>query len=645
MTSVLGLEMRTTGVLTLLVASTAAVVGCGADTINPAAGQSVQVEIAPTNVQATPRQRVAFASVVTGTALTAVVWTVVETSGGTIDANGLYTAPSTGGTYHVTASSVANPAAVASATVAVSPAPVGVAGGCASEPIRSTGAKYYFCDCQAGASTGCVAGNDANAGTDINAPKRTLSAATTIFSNMNGGDTVAFCRGGRWAAGSWGGPTNSRCTATSTCDVRSYAPPWGGNGARPYFPYNGSGNSFWDFGNGTTTNGYMRFQGLEVRGGGSSTQDGAFVYNGAHDILWCDNLISGFRYAFYFVNSLHDQDVTLQPNLNVVSNVVTDNYHGGYLGASSGGHIDYNTFARNGVAGGGRDHNVYLANADSPNNNANAPLDAANMSVSNNYFADATAYGTTSCQDGASLVGHGIFSNLLIAGNYFENTVPGATGCWGIGLGRDADSTSYCQFNAPIIRGNVLKNLGNTVIELDNSHGAIIENNLVIGTPGLEQRGISHATGGSLNGGVKQWVSQNSVIRNNTIYISGSSNYAYGVMVGGENGGHEVYNNAAWVTGSGTTCYSLSGTTYAPGSTCSTGSGCNACTTSGSSTWFSATSPVYQGTTATAGGADFVPGASSPLLNAGTTRGGLAPTTDITGKTRDAAPDAGGFER
>ena len=42
---------------------------------------------------------------------------------------------------------------------------------------------------------------------------------------MNGGDTVALCRGGRWssvvAPGGWGG--NARCSAVATCDLRDYA--------------------------------------------------------------------------------------------------------------------------------------------------------------------------------------------------------------------------------------------------------------------------------------------------------------------------------------------------------------------------------------------------------------------------------------
>ncbi len=51
---------------------------------------------------------------------TAVTWSVQESGGGTVDGSGHYTAPSSGGTFHVVATSVANPSKSATATVTVS---------------------------------------------------------------------------------------------------------------------------------------------------------------------------------------------------------------------------------------------------------------------------------------------------------------------------------------------------------------------------------------------------------------------------------------------------------------------------------------------------------------------------------------------
>lgn len=90
-----------------------------------AAAQAVAVLVAPAQVEAAPGGQVAFAATVTGTANTAVSWGVQETGGGTVNATGLYTAPSSAGTFHVTATSSADPSKQGSATVTVTaPQPI-----------------------------------------------------------------------------------------------------------------------------------------------------------------------------------------------------------------------------------------------------------------------------------------------------------------------------------------------------------------------------------------------------------------------------------------------------------------------------------------------------------------------------------------
>jgi hypothetical protein len=60
-----------------------------------------------------------FLASLAGTDNQAVTWKVLESGGGTIDAEGLYTAPTQPGTYHVAATSLANEAASNSAVVTV----------------------------------------------------------------------------------------------------------------------------------------------------------------------------------------------------------------------------------------------------------------------------------------------------------------------------------------------------------------------------------------------------------------------------------------------------------------------------------------------------------------------------------------------
>ncbi len=64
-----------------------------------------------------------FTASVTGSSNTAVTWSVQEANGGTITAGGVYTPPSTAGTYHVLATSQADPTKVATIAVTVTAAP------------------------------------------------------------------------------------------------------------------------------------------------------------------------------------------------------------------------------------------------------------------------------------------------------------------------------------------------------------------------------------------------------------------------------------------------------------------------------------------------------------------------------------------
>ena len=80
----------------------------------------VAISMFPTKDTLGPAGKRTFVATVSGASNTAVTWSVEEgAAGGTIDANGNYIAPSTQGTFHVVATSVADPAKSASAAVTV----------------------------------------------------------------------------------------------------------------------------------------------------------------------------------------------------------------------------------------------------------------------------------------------------------------------------------------------------------------------------------------------------------------------------------------------------------------------------------------------------------------------------------------------
>ena len=105
-----------------------AVLGLGCSGMTQGGGDGVFVALSVTPHEATVAARgtVAFAASVSTTRAadsTAVLWSVKESGGGAVDIFGNYTAPPAAGTYHVVATSVADPAVTDTATVTVSAAP------------------------------------------------------------------------------------------------------------------------------------------------------------------------------------------------------------------------------------------------------------------------------------------------------------------------------------------------------------------------------------------------------------------------------------------------------------------------------------------------------------------------------------------
>ncbi|MBI4913125.1 MAG: hypothetical protein HY823_10340 [Acidobacteria bacterium] len=81
---------------------------------------TITVSVSPATSQVGTGGNVTFAATVTGTTNTAVTWSVVQSGGGTITAQGLYTAPASAtGTFHVEAKSQADTTKTATAAVTV----------------------------------------------------------------------------------------------------------------------------------------------------------------------------------------------------------------------------------------------------------------------------------------------------------------------------------------------------------------------------------------------------------------------------------------------------------------------------------------------------------------------------------------------
>ncbi|HMA46137.1 MAG TPA: putative Ig domain-containing protein, partial [Frankiaceae bacterium] len=191
----------------LLLLTAAALQGCAASSVTPGSPQGVALVLQPLSAQVAPAETVPFEASVTGTADTAVVWSVQEgPPGGSVTSSGLYTAPATEGTFHVVATAHADTSISQAATVTVTaPAGLSVAtaelpGGTAGSPYSATlaaagGTPPYTWAVVAGTlppglslapSTGAISGSPTTAGTSgltvqvSDSASRTAAAALAI---------------------------------------------------------------------------------------------------------------------------------------------------------------------------------------------------------------------------------------------------------------------------------------------------------------------------------------------------------------------------------------------------------------------------------------------------------------------------------
>ncbi len=118
------------------------VIACGGGKSTPAAPQVISVAITPPGASVWTGGSQAFTATVTGSTNQAVTWTVIESSGGSISAAGLYTGPGSAGSFHVKAVSAADPSKSAQAPVTVSVHPP--AGACNGAALGSGASLQGF---------------------------------------------------------------------------------------------------------------------------------------------------------------------------------------------------------------------------------------------------------------------------------------------------------------------------------------------------------------------------------------------------------------------------------------------------------------------------------------------------------------------
>ena len=400
-------------------------------------------------------------------------------------------------------------------------------------PVATT---YYVCNCQTGADSDCIAGNDANTGTDPAAPWQTYDQARNFYnSSIAAGDKILFCQGGAHDISSdydnwW---LTSSCTADQPCTISDYTPPWAsGNESRPILQRNIDGHGF------TINNdSHHIFENLDMRctGCDGGTGWGFFIVEDADDILIDNVSINGFTIGIHLrgcINIWCSND-----QVSIRNSQFTNNSSQGFLGHGNELLIENNRFENNGD-GSVFTHNVYITGD-------------SGVTIRDNELYKASIDEDGNC-GGTSLVGHGSITDLLIEGNYIHEDVGKANQtCWGIGISPAYGGTAETYINL-IIRGNRVENVGNTSITTGSCVGCTIENNVIVQEQSFGTTGISVSNYGT-NG--EDAISNGITIRNNSI----STTTGTGIELV-EGSGHSVISNAIQFTGSDNNapCFNLS---------------------------------------------------------------------------------------
>lgn len=480
----------------------------------------VAVQVVPPDALTSAGAAMQFTAFVTGTATTAVTWRVAEVDGGQIDPTGRYLAPASAGTFHVEATSVADGVTTGRSTVSVS-----MAGSCLNAPLRGTGATYHYCDCQAGASAGCVPGCDPalDAGCTANgsaaAPFRRLANAVARFNGMAAGETVALCRGGAWADSSSYNLRNANCTAANTCDLRDFVPSWGSESSpRPILDVSTATQTFHFVNAGAAIGGY-RVWNLDIRATLNNYASPFVIEPLVRNVDICGNRVFQSNGPVYLKSHVGDTGISIRGNEFVNSRGQ------GILGAAPGLVVDSNRFENCAIGDGGTggsmfQHSIYL------NNDADTSAPFSGVRVTNNEIVTDARCG------GVMFVVHDQIDDLVIENNRVFTTSTNVN-CFGLSLSGSA--AAWTKFNRAVIRRNRITTGAGAAFDVSACWDCLVTDNIAVGGA------LAVGTYGNTSNTAS---TERAIIQNNTVYVGS-------LVLGNRSttGGHVIENNAVWTNG------------------------------------------------------------------------------------------------
>ena len=409
--------------------------------------------------------------------------------------------------------------------------------------LAAHGATYYFSDCQAGADTGCTAGNDANAGTSPSAPKRSLPSRALV-DGLAAGDQILLAKNGSWRSAVtafWTG--NTKGSAQNPIVIGAYAPTGYLGSAKALITLTANDANCLTISNGGATPVHKEgftFKSIKCVGaGGSNSSIGVFTYNDVSDVLLEDLDISGFGIGIYPGGGNAPGATTAR--LTLRNSHIHDNGAQGLYGGGRGLLVEGNTFDNNGYVGeanrpANHFHNIYLSLATDTVLRGNTLTRSAVC----NPKMKSPCTAVNQCH-GVSLVIHGTASNLIIENNLVNETTGATAGCYGIQVAPGGYGTPE-NFEGTIVRGNRLVNVGGVAIDMGSAPNSIVENNAIVWNtvPNSTVHGIVVPSG---NAARSTTLDKQLTIRNNSIYIAGANATSRGIVVQSPSADHQVVSN------------------------------------------------------------------------------------------------------
>lgn len=365
----------------------------------------------------------------------------------------------------------------------------------------------------------CNNGDDNNNGHTETEPFRSYKKAMDTFNKMSAGDSINFCRGGKFEITERKWLWNYRCSKDKPCSIKSY-----GDESLPkpiIFSLRETGFNFQNSGTSKIDGGYI-VKDLAIISNESKGAAGISMFNDVND-LTIDNVhIEGFNVGVHAAGANSPESNSNRSNDRIIlkNSTIVNNRLQGWLGGCSDCIIENNHFENNGFKGPVMYHNIYI---DSPIKDQNFKV--SNIKVRNNMIKHSTRV-DGSCH-GVSLVVHGIIENLEITDNQIiEDKGKAGTSCWGIAI--DPGNQLDESFVGLKIMRNTIRNVGGLGIGCASCKDVLIADNTIIDESDVIRNAISVP-----NKPEDNLKSENVTIRNNKII--NNHQLGVGILLGGQN--------------------------------------------------------------------------------------------------------------